>query len=209
MFNLEALQTGSDHQQAGAPYLPMRAHRERRAGHRSSTILCAIVASPLVFFNTASAAKEEGRMSHYERSHAIQIVWHFNSPPEQVWRAWTDPDYVARWWGSNPTGKVLSAKLAVQPGGGFEVKFIDPDGTQHTSYGVYEKVEPYRLLAFTWNWESEPSAQTFVTVALAPEGNGTRMQFEHSGLIYASSHDYAEGWKATFAKLERAMAVER
>ena len=30
---------------------------------------------------------------------------------EKVWEAWTEPDIIMKWFGSDPNGEVLSAKL--------------------------------------------------------------------------------------------------
>jgi uncharacterized protein YndB with AHSA1/START domain len=136
---------------------------------------------------------------------SIRISWEFSASPAEVWAAWTQPELVREWFGSNPDGKVLRADLDVRPKGGFEVTFADPDGTQHTASGRYTIVEPNRLLRFTWAWKSEPGIQTIVTVALAAQGSGTRMEFEHGELVHASSHDYARGWRSTFEKIERVL----
>src|SRR5690606_21242276 len=131
---------------------------------------------------------------------SVRITWHVAAPPEDVWAVWTEPEAVRQWFGSDPKGKVLDATLDVRVGGRFEVKFADGDGTEHTAEGVYQAVEPHRLLKFTWSWKSEPGVETLVTVSLLREGSGTRMEFEHGGLIQASSHDYGAGWRSTFQK---------
>ena len=146
-------------------------------------------------------------MSHAQSPpNAVEIVESFDAPPSQVWRAWTDRTWVSRWFGSNAGGRVLEAQLDVRPGGRFSVTFSDADGTEHTSHGEYVDVQPLNKLSFTWEWKSEPGVQTLVTVTLAPEGNGTRMRFEHSRLFQVSAHDYASGWRSTFAKLEQVLS---
>lgn len=143
-----------------------------------------------------------GSMTHAQPPvQAIEIIREFQAPPEELWRAWTDPAWVSKWFGSNAGGKVLDARLDVRPGGEFSVTFADADGTEHTCSGRYVEVDPARRLQFTWQWKSEPGVETLVSVALAPEGSGTRMRFEHSRLFQASAHDYASGWRTTFDKL--------
>ncbi len=137
---------------------------------------------------------------------SVHIDWTFAATPVQVWAAWTEPSFVRQWFGSNPEGKVLDAYLDVRPGGRFEVTFADEDGTQHTAQGIYRRVEQPHLLQFSWGWKSEPGIETAITVSLFPEGRGTKMQFEHSGLIHKSSHDYESGWRSTFAKIEKVLA---
>lgn len=140
---------------------------------------------------------------------SVRIAWTFAAPPALVWAAWTTPHAVGRWFGSDPKGTVLDARLDVCPGGSFEVTFADSDGTQHTAHGVYSRIEPDRLLKFSWGWKSEPGIESEVTVSLVPESAGTTMHFEHAGLVHASTHDYEIGWRSTFAKLESVLTSLR
>jgi uncharacterized protein YndB with AHSA1/START domain len=34
-----------------------------------------------------------------------------NATVEKVWEAWTEPNIIMKWFGSDPKGEVLSAKL--------------------------------------------------------------------------------------------------
>ena len=134
---------------------------------------------------------------------AVTIELILNASVEQVWNAWTDPALIVNWFGSDPNGKVLKADLNVRTGGSFEVTFIDSDGTRHTCRGIYSIVQECRKLSFSWMWESEPGVESFVTVALTSIEERTQMLFQHANLGIASSHDYLNGWQATFGKLER------
>ena len=136
----------------------------------------------------------------------IEILHRFRAPREAVWRAWTDPDVVARWWGSDPDGTVTAASLDVTVGGRFAVSFHDTTGEAHTSEGVYLHVEPPAALGFTWSWVSEPGNTSRVSVGLTADGDATEMRFVHGELRGTSAHDYADGWRRTFAKLDRVLA---
>jgi uncharacterized protein YndB with AHSA1/START domain len=131
-----------------------------------------------------------------------RFVKYFDAPPETVWQAWTEPDWISRWFGSDPNGKVLMAELDVRPGGRFEVTFCNADETRHTCSGIYTDVQPYSKLTFSWGWRSEPNVESFVTLLLMPVDKSTRMDFEHSKLGSESLHDYENGWQRAFAKLE-------
>lgn len=138
-------------------------------------------------------------------STSVQIVQRFAAAPKKLWHAWTDAAIVEQWFGSDPKGKVTSAKVDARIGGTFTVSFTDSDGTSHTCSGVYATVHPERELTFSWRWKSEPQTESFVSVLLLPHGNGTEMRFEHARLGTASQHDYLNGWKRTFAKLDRVL----
>ncbi|HEY5749505.1 MAG TPA: SRPBCC domain-containing protein [Chryseolinea sp.] len=127
----------------------------------------------------------------------------FNSPVEKIWEAWTNPNLIMKWFGSDPKGKGLSAKLDVRLGGYFEITFQDSDLTEHTCSGIYDQVQVLNKLTFSWRWKSEPGVESFVVLSLTPEGKSTRMQFLHKNLSSGSKHDYAKGWQNTFSKLER------
>jgi uncharacterized protein YndB with AHSA1/START domain len=134
---------------------------------------------------------------------SITIETIINSPVEKVWSAWTDPALILHWFGSDPNGVGVSAKLDVRRGGEFQVTFKDADQTEHTCSGVYLDVQVFRKLSFSWMWKSEPGVESLVTVSLTPVGNGTQMQFEHANLGNESKHNYLKGWESTFLKLEK------
>jgi uncharacterized protein YndB with AHSA1/START domain len=73
----------------------------------------------------------------------------FDAPRELVWKAWTEPDQLAQWWGppgwSTPAERITAD---ARPGGDFRVTSVsDEDGTEMTVVGVYrEVVEPERLV---------------------------------------------------------------
>ena len=141
-----------------------------------------------------------------EQPTSIEILHRFRAPRDVVWSAWTDPELVGRWWGSDPDGVVTAATLDVRVGGRFAVSFQDSSGDEHTSEGTYLHVEAPTALGFTWSWVSEPGNTSRVSVSLSADGSDTEMRFVHSELRGTSDHDYAEGWRRTFAKLDRAVA---
>jgi len=133
----------------------------------------------------------------------VQLEILFSTPIEKVWKAWTEPDRIAKWFGSDPKGKVLKAELNVNPGGHFEIIFKDGDQTEHTCFGTYSRVHEFSNLEFSWAWKSEPGVESFVKLVFTSEGNFTRMLFSHENLGKNSQHNYEIGWKATFLKLEQ------
>ena len=137
---------------------------------------------------------------------SVVINWKFEHAPDLVWKAWTDPKWIAHWVGSDPNGNVRHVNTDVRLGGTFEFAFTDSDGTQHTARGVYREVVPNRKLAFSWSWANEPGVETSIVVDLAQDARATSMRFEHAGLTHASTHDYAFGWRSTFEKMENVLA---
>ena len=76
----------------------------------------------------------------------------FDAPVEQVWKAWTDPEYVTRWWG--PTGFTSpSYKIDFREGGKFVFHMRAPKefqgGQDFYTAGVYKKIVPLKLIEFS------------------------------------------------------------
>ena len=135
----------------------------------------------------------------------VRIETSFNATREKVWEAWTEPEFILQWFGSDPNGKGLKAKMNVEQGGLYEITFKDGDGTEHTCMGKYLIVEKFRQLSFTWEWENEPGIESLVNISIDSINNSTEMIFEHKNLGILSAHNYLAGWKKTFLKLEEVL----
>ena len=134
---------------------------------------------------------------------SLSLSRSFNSPPEKVWRAWTDPQALTRWFGPDE-GKVSLVETDVRVGGGFHVVFSTLDGEQHDVSGVYREVQPNRKLVFTWAWKSTPERESLVTLTFQPSGAGTEFSMLHEQFFDVAARDRHEyGWTGSLAKLER------
>ena len=100
-----------------------------------------------------------------ERELALDRV--LQAPRAAVWRCWTEPELVVRWF-TPPPFRTVHAELDLRPGGGSLVVMQGPDGVEHPNRGVYLEVEPGRRLVFTDAYVQawEPSAKPFMTVTL-------------------------------------------
>jgi uncharacterized protein YndB with AHSA1/START domain len=79
----------------------------------------------------------------------ITITRVFDAPRELVWRAWTEPDQLVRWWGKRGWNAVPSTiTMEIRPGGSFRLTSVnEDDGREIAHEGVYrEVVEPERLV---------------------------------------------------------------
>lgn len=139
-------------------------------------------------------------------SRSIHISWKFSRPPVKVWQAWTDPAIAKLWFGSDPNGKVLDAKLDVQVNGSFSVTFANSDGKEFTAQGIYKEVNEPKRLVFTWGWANQPDVAELISLQFTPNEHGTLMRFEQSNIDPQTTlHNYEEGWRSTFQKLEKAL----
>ena len=143
---------------------------------------------------------------------SIPISRHYNASPEKVWRAWTDPQALARWFGPEDEGVVSLAELDVRVGGRYHIRFGVPGGEEHNVSGVYQKVVPKQKLVFSWAWESTPERVSRVSGRLRPLGvgvnAGTELIFVHEQFYDQAARDaHHRGWAGTFAKLDRFLEI--
>ncbi len=71
----------------------------------------------------------------------------FDAPLGQVWKAWTDPEYVMRWWG--PTGFTSPlARMDFREGGTSLVCMRSPEGQNLYNTWTYRKIAPMERIEF-------------------------------------------------------------
>ena len=125
----------------------------------------------------------------------------FDVPRELVWKAWTDPEHVARWFGPRGyTTPPATVTMDVRPGGTFEFTMVsDDDGNEIPSGGTFLEVdEPERLV-----WRDRDIDLT-VTITFADLGGRTEMTCHVSGETGgAPAYD---GWSTMFDKLAESLA---
>lgn len=125
-----------------------------------------------------------------------------NAPPELVYKAWTEPDRLAHWWGPNGFTNTIH-QMDVRPGGAWRLTMHGPDGTDYPNESVFLQVMAPRLLVYYHS-----SAPKFVSVVtFAPEGTGTNLtllshflsdeDFDSAMNVYGA----VEGAKQTLARL--------
>ena len=78
----------------------------------------------------------------------------FDAPLEQVWQAWSDAEYVMRWWG--PTGFTSPlARLDFREGGTSLVCMRSPEGQDLYNTWTYRKIVPMERIEFVQNFSDE------------------------------------------------------
>ncbi|RYF36130.1 MAG: SRPBCC domain-containing protein, partial [Comamonadaceae bacterium] len=129
------------------------------------------------------------------RQPELHIVRRYPASCDKVWRAWTEPQALSRWFGPGEVDSVTHAALDVRQGGRYRICFRTPDGEEHCVSGVYRVVDPQRELSFSWAWQSTPDRLSLVTVTLRPVDGGTELDFRQSQFFdEKAQHDHARGW---------------
>ena len=136
---------------------------------------------------------------------SLSLTRSYPVAPEKVWRAWTDPQAVRKWFGPGANEPVSAAELDVRVGGRFRIVFGGADGNAHTCAGVYKEVVPNRKLVFTWTWpNSTPERESLVTITFRAVPNGTELVFRHEQFFDEKVRDdHQRGWSGALDKLER------
>lgn len=126
------------------------------------------------------------------------------APPALVFRVWTEPAHLARWWGPKDF-TMPSHRAEVRPGGAYRICIRSPEGEDYWMRGVYrEVVEPERLVfTFAWEEEGERGVENLVRVAFAPHARGTQMRFHQGPFLSVEERDgHFGGWSECMDRLE-------
>lgn len=123
--------------------------------------------------------------------------------PEQVWKAWTEPEHLMRWFCPAPW-TTIACEIDLRPGGVFRTTMRSPAGeVMPPNEGCYLEVVPHRRLVWTDALHAgyRPSGEAFMTgmLLLEPEGSGTRYTAIalHASPEVRTRHEemgFHEGW---------------
>ncbi len=93
----------------------------------------------------------------------IIITRIFDAPRAVVFRAFTDPALIPKWWGPRTTTTVVD-KMEVRPGGMWRFINRDDGGDDNGFHGVYHEVLAPELLIYTFEWEGLPGHVLLETI---------------------------------------------
>ena len=128
----------------------------------------------------------------------------FSAPPERVFRAWTIPAELMKWWGPGQYS-APQVEIDLRVGGRFRIAMKPPQGDIFYLGGQYREVQPPRRLVFTWQWEGDP-VETLVTLDFMERGGMTELIVTHERFPNQEQCDrHKEGWSASLEKLPRAL----
>lgn len=97
--------------------------------------------------------------------HDVVITRSFDAPRDVVFRAMTDPEYLARWWGLKENETVID-RADLRPGGSWRFVEHAPDGQEYGFHGVvHDVVAPERFVQ-TFEFEGMPGHVCLETTTL-------------------------------------------
>jgi uncharacterized protein YndB with AHSA1/START domain len=133
------------------------------------------------------------------------------APRPLVFRACTEPDELAQWWG--PHGFTTpEVDLDLRVGGGYRFGMQPPDGELFHLSGEFREIEPPARLVYTFRWE-EPDPEdreTLVTMTLQDRGDSTEVALVQSGFATEARRAlHVDGWTDCLERLQDLLSSRR
>ena len=128
----------------------------------------------------------------------------FDATPQELWRAWTDPEQYKKWYNPGPGMDLVIHQFDVRVGGRIHFDMPMPGGRGgNATKGIFHVVEPNKRLVF-----GAEDKSSLNDITILPEGKRTRL------IVVWSSTNPMMGspemqnmatmaWKSSAAKLER------
>ena len=120
----------------------------------------------------------------------ILITREFDAPRELVFKAWTTPELVARWW-SGERGKVTSVEIDLRVGGMWRyVMETSEGGFEVAFHGEYQEIVPNERLVNTEVFEGMPDAAALDTLTFMEEDGRTQLSMlvQHTCQEHRDAH---------------------
>jgi uncharacterized protein YndB with AHSA1/START domain len=103
----------------------------------------------------------------------ILITREFDAPRHLVWKAWTTPELVRRWW-SGKQGRMTVAEIDLRVGGRWRYVMVADNGQEVAFHGEYREIVPGERIVTTEVYElpGAPETEPAVNVVTFTEVDG-------------------------------------
>jgi uncharacterized protein YndB with AHSA1/START domain len=139
----------------------------------------------------------------------IHIERVFDAPRDLVWRAFTEPELIAQWWGRG--NKLVVERMEVERGGDWRFVEHGADGVNGFE-GRFREVTPPKRLVWTFEWDGMPGYVAIDTTELVDLEDG-RTKVVTTSLFHTSeerdgmlSSGMQKGLDQSYAALDRLLA---
>lgn len=150
----------------------------------------------------------------------IIITRVFEAPRDLVWKAWTEPKHLMRWWG--PKGFTAPvARIDLRVGGEYISCMRSPEGKEFWSKGVFREVVPPERLSMTtsladaegnvvpashYGMPGDWPLETLITVTFKEDDGKTKLTLRHAEIPAGENREGASaGWNESFDKLAESL----
>ncbi len=119
----------------------------------------------------------------------IEVRRFFKAPPELVYRACTESEYLRRWMGPRRL-EVSECEVDHRVGGTWRLVHRAPDGTEFVFYGEFLELDPPYRRVGTFVWEGAPEDEAVETLLLEAVEGGTILHttMRHSSVEARDMH---------------------
>jgi uncharacterized protein YndB with AHSA1/START domain len=119
----------------------------------------------------------------------ILITREFDAPKHLVYRAWTTPELVERWW-SGQRGKVVLAEIDLRVGGTWRYVMEANGGFEVGFHGEYREIVPNERIVSTEVYEGMPDAWALNTITFTEADGRTTLEIlvQHSNKEERDGH---------------------
>ncbi len=104
----------------------------------------------------------------------ILITREFDAPKRLVYRAWTTPELVKRWWGGD-RGEMTIAEIDLRIGGAWRYVVVMDDGSEAAFSGEYREIVTNERIVSTEVYESFPEGEALNTVTFTEHDGRTTL----------------------------------
>ncbi len=145
---------------------------------------------------------------------SLRITRRLAAPRAKVFRTWTDPEALKRWFAPSDDYSTWQAEVDLRVGGTYRIQIKAPDGAIYSVKGTYKDVQPTERLVFSWAWTGSGCGwrglmefyETLVTIELRTVPEGTELTLTHEFFPTAEERDrHRSGWTACLTRLSKAL----
>ena len=119
----------------------------------------------------------------------ILITREFDAPKHLVYKAFTTPELVKRWWHAN-RGEATVAEIDLRVGGKWRYVMVADDGLEVGFHGEYREIVPNERIVSTEVYEGMPDAEAVDTLTLTELDGRTTVTIlvQHSSKEHRDAH---------------------
>ena len=135
----------------------------------------------------------------------LQIRRTFSGSQEELFRAWTEPEQLKKWFGPSETCRIPIAEVDLRVEGRYRIRIESDEGNVHQVTGVYREVTAPEKLVFTWFWEEGGMdiEETLVTVEFQDAGeSNTEVVLTHERFPNQEAvNNHRQGWQGSLNRI--------
>jgi uncharacterized protein YndB with AHSA1/START domain len=119
----------------------------------------------------------------------ILITREFDAPKHLVYKAFTTPDLVKRWWHAN-RGEMTVAEIDLRVGGKWRYVMVAEGDFEVGFHGEYREIVPNERIVSTEVYEGMPDAEAVNTMTLTESDGRTTLEIlvQHSSKEQRDAH---------------------